>query len=77
MTGRSTSKKMTNLPLEEQSHCEHANEPVKMRVLEKRGEKTILFCLWKSLQSIENMDKLNGTKRFKANIKAIEKSDNP
>jgi len=49
MTGQSTLKKMTKMTLEEQSHCEHANEPVKMRVRAKSGEKTILFCLWKSL----------------------------
>jgi len=49
MTSQSTSKKMTKMRLEEQSHCEHVNQPVKMRVRAKRREKIILFCLWKSL----------------------------
>jgi len=48
-----------------------------MRVLAKWGEKNNLFYLWKSLQSTENMEKWNGTKRFKAIIKATEKPDNP
>ncbi len=49
MTGESTLKKMTKMPIQEQTHCESVKNPVKMRVRAKRGEKTILFCLLKSL----------------------------
>jgi len=63
-------QQMTRKPLKtrgrngigEQSQCGHAETPVKMLLRAKIGEKTILFCLWKSLQSIEKNRKRHGTK---------------